>query len=99
MKVAAIVFAFAVLQQSATTSSIEGMVVKSGTSDPIARAIVEINQEGETNGRSAEPQTRVTSADGRFSFRDLLPGSYSITVSRNGYIGGQRREVLVERGN
>src|SRR5204862_170270 len=76
---------------------IEGVVVKSGTSDPIAKAVVEI-QRVDREAEAREPQVVITGADGRFSLRELASGRYSLSVSRTGYIAGQPREVTVENG-
>jgi hypothetical protein len=76
------------------TASIKGVVVKLGTSEPVAKAVVELVQESKGNRDSGtEPIVVATSADGRFEFRNLAPGSYRLTASRSGYLDtayGQR---------
>src|SRR5438105_11401674 len=69
-------------------ASIGGVVVKAGTSDPVAKAVVEVR----TN-TGAVSSAMATGDDGKFEFRNLAPGSYRLTVSRDGYLDsayGQR---------
>src|SRR6185436_17362898 len=93
MKVVALLVALLLLQQPGASSTVEGVIVKSGTTDPIAKAVVEIRRVENRETPVREPQVVITGADGRFSFRDISPGRYSLTVSRTGYMTGQGREL------
>jgi len=76
----------ALLQQPA--ASIEGVVVRAGTSQPITRAMVELR-----GGPGSESLAMPTDAEGKFEFRKITPGPYRLTVSRSGYLDsayGQR---------
>jgi len=98
MKAAALLVALLLLQQPGASSTVEGVVVKSGTSDPIAKAVVEIRRAEDRETPAREPQVLITGPDGRFSFREIASGRYTLTVSRTGYTTGQGRELLVEAG-
>ena len=76
------------LLQHFSPSSVEGVVVRAGTSQTIARAEVQLH----ATSRS-EALVFSTGADGKFEFRNIPPGAYRLSVSRNGYLGsvyGQR---------
>jgi hypothetical protein len=64
------------------TCTITGMVVKLDGSVPLKSARVEL--------RSVEDQTHAyaatTDADGRFVLKDMGPGRYRLSVSRNGFV-------------
>src|SRR3989442_1064952 len=72
---------FGLLAQQPRAASIEGIVVRAGTAQPIARVVVEL-----TGDNKSEPLAMATGADGKFEFRNLAPGSYRLTASRNGYL-------------
>jgi hypothetical protein len=74
-------FAVALLAQQPRVGSIEGIVVQAGTPQPVARAVVEL-----TGSREAEPVAVTTDTDGKFQFRNVAAGPYSLTVSRDGYL-------------
>ncbi len=63
------------------TYRIAGIVVDSVTGQPLEGAQVTIT--AVTN--SDEPQTFLTSTDGRFLFADLAPGKYRLMAGRRGY--------------
>jgi hypothetical protein len=71
-------------QQNPQTGSIEGSVVKFGTTDAIPRAKVILRP---TNS----PNSQAITADegGKFTFRDLAPGQYRISVTRDGYVAAE----------
>lgn len=64
-------------EENESTGSIYGFVSDySNANAPIAGATVTLNSKG---------QTKTTGSDGRFEFSNLEPGTYSISVSANGY--------------
>jgi protocatechuate 3,4-dioxygenase beta subunit len=66
---------------------IVGQVVDGGSGRPIAGATVAIT--GSADGRQTGPSPRVLStSDGRFFFRDLPRGTFTITATRLGYADG-----------
>src|SRR4030095_6032257 len=71
-------------QQSQQTGSIEGIVLRFGTTDPISRARVQLRP-------TSSPNSQIVTADegGKFAFRDLAPGQYRITVTRDGYAAAE----------
>src|SRR4030095_3411578 len=71
-------------QQSQQTGSIEGIVLRFGTTDPISRERVQLRP-------TSSPNSQIVTADegGKFAFRDLAPGQYRITVTRDGYVAGE----------
>jgi hypothetical protein len=74
----------ALLLAQAPGASIEGVVVRAGTNEPIAGAQVGV-------GNSPRVTTDQT---GRFSIKDLRAGSYTLSVLSNGYarhVYGQRQ--------
>ncbi len=81
-------------------ASIEGLVVRAGTSEPIARARVTVLRTAGPGG--APPPVGpppiiapvTTDSQGHFVFKDLDPGSYSLTAQRNGFA----RQAYGERG-
>jgi len=88
-------------QQPVTKGSIEGTVTRSGSGQPIPGARVTLgitvasptsigglntvsSAQSNTPLGSNSPST-VTDGQGKFSFRDLYPGAYSLSVGANGY--------------
>ncbi len=73
---------------------IAGQVVDAATGKPVGAVIVSISGPGVimrgTMGAGVNPSVPrvMTGADGRFMFRDLLAGSFTITASKNGYSDG-----------
>jgi hypothetical protein len=71
-------------QQNQQTGSIEGSIVKFGTTDPVPRAKVTLRPASSSNSQA------ITADDGgKFAFRDLAPGQYRLTVTRDGYVAGE----------
>ena len=68
------------------TSSITGIVQRSGTAEPLDLAVVSLIPAG---GAAAPPSVE-TDSTGRFSFRNVPPGRYAISVRREGYFGPLR---------
>jgi protocatechuate 3,4-dioxygenase beta subunit len=76
---------FLFLVQSAAT--IEGVVVRSGTSTPVAGARVSIGL-----------ATVVTDDGGRFKFTNVLPGRYRLSANHADYVPGQSVDVSIGSG-
>src|SRR5215813_3265880 len=86
-------------QQQPAKGSIEGVVVRAGTGEPISGAeirVMGVTTPGE-EGRVGPPVTfvftgsdpfagapAITDREGHFLLKDLEPGSYKITAARNG---------------
>ena len=64
-------------------ASIDGVVIRAGTDEPIAGARVTVATAG-AGARSTIPPA-ATDRDGRFSIKDLPAGVYTLTVLSNGY--------------
>ena len=92
-------------------ASIEGVVVRAGSGEPLARAqvtLIRIGDGGRAAGSSTPaPPSTTTDASGRFVLWNLEPGSYRIAVARNGYarqeygqrvFGGQGTVVALAAG-
>ena len=72
------------------TAIVRGRIFASDTGRPLRRARIQISAP-ELGG---DNRTTSTSADGRYEFKELPQGRYSINVTRNGYLRlsyGQRR--------
>ena len=72
-------------------ASIEGVVLRSGSGEPLARAQVTLTR---ISDQQEEETPRVlTPVDGKFSFQNLKPGQFELSVAHNGYarqVYGQR---------
>jgi hypothetical protein len=75
---------------STATGMIVGQVIDAGSGRPAAGALVTISgPPTRQSGPAAIPTPRIlTGSDGRFVFRGLPGGSYSITASKPGYADG-----------
>jgi len=80
---------YSLTQEALTTGSIEGIVVRADTDQPIASAQVTLTPVG-----AAEIATVSTGADGKFNFRNLLPATYRVAVTANGFV----RQEYGQRG-
>lgn len=66
------------------TFQISGTVVHGQTGEPLAQTEVAISPEGNRDA-FPEPQTVVTGEDGRFLFKNVNPGKYSLAAERKGF--------------
>jgi Carboxypeptidase regulatory-like domain len=70
--------------------TIEGVVLKSTTGQPLKRALITTQR----MGASDNPHTARTDSSGHFVLKALEPGEYSLWVNRDGYLGmGYGQEV------
>jgi hypothetical protein len=69
-------------QQPQSTASIEGTVLKLGTTEAIPRAKVTLSQPGNSQAITADD-------GGKFAFRSLAAGQYRLTASRDGYVAAE----------
>jgi hypothetical protein len=81
-------------QQAETTRqapcTIEGVVLKSTTGQPLKRALITTQRMGASDSQ----HTARTDPGGRFVLKDLEPGEYNLWVNRDGYLGmGYGQEV------
>jgi Carboxypeptidase regulatory-like domain len=79
-----------VLSIQTTGISIQGIVLRAGSREPVSKAYVELSSAGGNSRTFAA----TTSEDGRFVVRSAPPGRYELIVRRMGYITakyGQRR--------
>jgi protocatechuate 3,4-dioxygenase beta subunit len=60
---------------------IEGVVLKAATGDPLRKAVLALTK---VEGRN-EPNTATSDANGRFQLKNLEPGRYHLSATRNGY--------------
>ena len=72
-------------QQAPSTASIEGAVVRFGTTDGVSRAKVTLTP----TQSSVAGQAVIVDADGKFAFRNLPAGPYRINASRDGYVAAE----------
>jgi protocatechuate 3,4-dioxygenase beta subunit len=78
-------------QEVKTGGVIRGRITSLDTGKPLRRAQVSLASEHEFLGT---PRTASASNDGRYEFRDVAPGRYTLRVERSGYLAltyGQRR--------
>jgi uncharacterized protein (DUF2141 family) len=69
--------------QQPPTFSLQGVVVRDDSGDPLAKARVELRS------GSLEPTTMVTESDGKFYFLNLPAATYQISVRRDGYAAAE----------
>jgi hypothetical protein len=68
---------------AAQASSLQGRVVKWGTTEPIAKATVELRR---VEAGGPPPYVETTAADGTFVFGAVPAGQYRIVATRPGYV-------------
>src|SRR4051812_10073893 len=72
------------LGQQATDGRVEGTVLRAGTTDPIAGALISVVPDRPKIVTSAK--NTLTDKEGHFSFTNLAPGSYRVLAQRDGYL-------------
>ena len=73
-----------------SSGSIEGTILRTGTTDPIDRVMVTL-----TLGAPTPPLSAVTDKEGHFAFQSLVPGRYIIRIERDGYlVPGSTRPIV-----
>src|SRR5688572_29175533 len=77
-----LVFASIVSGQT-ESPGISGRVLRAGSNDPVARAVVTLTS---ATGEQNRTEVRTTAADGTFRFDNLGPGQYRVSVERYSYI-------------
>ena len=70
------------VQAPVRPSGLSGIVIKQDTGVPISRATVFL----QVDGTPSRGYIVTTSDDGKFSFMDVIPGSYRLAVTRDGYV-------------
>jgi uncharacterized surface anchored protein len=93
MNLLAIVF-LALFAQQPSSTSVQGTVVQMETSQPVARATVELKGE---SGRNS--YTLLTGTDGKFEFRNLAAGQYQLKVLRAGYMDSRPHSLSITAGH
>jgi hypothetical protein len=78
-------------QTSPTSASIQGIIRRVGTGEPIAKARITLQAlpnplQANPNQTLAPPRTVTTGKDGRFVFAGLAAGRYSLSAFANGYV-------------
>src|SRR5262245_34518464 len=88
--IALIALAGAIQAQPQQPASIEGIVVKLGTGEPLADASVQLNLEIPEERRFEIPQRQQprrqarTDSNGRFIFDNVVPGEYRLIATYDG---------------
>jgi len=75
--------ALVLAQKPEELAGLEGKLVDSATGEPVRRASLVLRPASQTR-----TFTTVSDSQGRFSMKDLPPGSYRLSASRNGYVSG-----------
>ena len=74
-------------------SSLQGMVMEAGSTNPVAKATVEL---GDVGGTAVEV-TR-TDAEGKFYLPNIAPGRYRIVVSHTGHVNAKYESLTLTPG-
>lgn len=70
--------------------TIQGVVIKAGTGEPLRKATVEARPAaGRGTNAQAQGGTAETDAMGRFELKELAPGRYYLLAQRNGFVRQQ----------
>jgi hypothetical protein len=75
----------AVIAAQTVPASVEGIVTDLLTGNTVPKATLDLQSTSDSSIR----YPAITSSDGRFIFRNVLPGRYSLTASRTGYVRSQ----------
>jgi len=70
--------------QEAGSASVEGIVVKLGTTEPIPGAVVELSKPASNPNTPPEVLKVITGVDGKFAFRNLQAGQYRLVAAQPG---------------
>jgi protocatechuate 3,4-dioxygenase beta subunit len=84
-KIFLLLAAQALIAAQSVPSSLEGIVTDQLTGSPISKATLDLQSTTDSTVR----YPAVTASDGRFVFRNVLPGRYSLTAIRSGYVRSQ----------
>ena len=77
-------------QNPADLCTLQGVVIKAGTGEPLHKASVDAYPVGSKTGRDdAQGGSAETDAMGRFEIKGLNPGRYYLSVQRNGFVRQQ----------
>src|SRR5262245_8850831 len=68
-------------QQARAGASIKGVVVQTGTLQPVAKAIVRL-----AKGTGSDAAAVSTGPDGRFEFQNVAAGTYDLVAARTGFL-------------
>lgn len=71
------------LQAPLQRASLEGVVTKAGTNDPVPRVNIVVTT---IQGQITDVQTAVTDESGRFTVRNLAAGSHRVFAERDGFV-------------
>ncbi len=72
--------------QNTRSALIVGQVIDAATKRPVAGAVVALTGPPASNGQPHPPV--LTGSDGRFFFRGMSRGNYSITATKGGFVSG-----------
>jgi hypothetical protein len=78
-------------QETKSAGTIRGRITSLDTGKPLRRAQIRLTS---ADDFFVEARTASTATDGRYEFREVPPGRYTVRVERSGYLGltyGQRR--------
>ena len=96
MNVLPIALLLMLLQNPLTSGTLQGVVVKAGTSETVPNARVELRGVLEMARYGGVNYATTARDDGRFFFRNLRSGQYQLLASRAGYIGVEPLTVTIE---
>lgn len=78
------ILAFLILVlQAPERASLEGIVTRAGTNEPVVRASIVVTM---IQGQVSDLQTVTTDDSGRFTVRNLAPGSHRVFAVRDGFV-------------
>jgi hypothetical protein len=90
-----IIVALLTTPQQPASASLQGIVVRNDTGEPLPKASVELR------GGTISSLVATTDAEGRFFFPAIPPGDYRLVASKTGYVDqqfGQRLRITVPVG-